>query len=278
MKKLQEGIVHPFLVIILILGALILTLPFPYYIPGDKVQCIMAENCPNPGWNLGPSLLKRYLDRPTSSLPSEESYISSPPLNPNSDWNTYTNEEYGFETKYHPDSNPSERVGSEGVGQFTYLLLVEFGSVPLKSLYGYSLEVSRKTLGEYRSELVGHITDEIDSEEEITISGNSWTKINYQIYLTANYVPITKAFTNRGEYNYAITASVHDIDQILSTFKFVDQDTTSDFECPDVKVLDCSPCTKEPCPMFNPQYCSKGSAQYSWILENCPDIIIVGLD
>jgi len=50
------------------------------------------------------------------------------------------------------------------------------------------------------------------------------------------------------------------------------------FECPDTKVLDCSPCTQEPCPEFYPQYCSKGSAQYNFIIENCPGVEIVGLE
>ena len=66
--------------------------------------------------------------------------------------------------------------------------------------------------------------------------------------------------------------------QILSTFKFIDQEAVGDFECPDAKILDCSPCTSGPCPLFNPQYCSKGSAQYNWIIENCPDVKIIGLD
>jgi hypothetical protein len=75
--------------------------------------------------------------------------------------------------------------------------------------------------------------------------------------------------------------------QILSTFQFTDSamqeespdnESESEFECPDKKVLDCSPCTSDPCPMFNPQYCSKGSAQYNWIIKNCPDVQIIGLE
>lgn len=58
----------------------------------------------------------------------------------------------------------------------------------------------------------------------------------------------------------------------------VDDDTTATFECPETKILDCTPCTEPVCPGFFPQYCSKGSAQYNFIIENCPDVEIVGLD
>ncbi|OGM21933.1 hypothetical protein A2863_04195 [Candidatus Woesebacteria bacterium RIFCSPHIGHO2_01_FULL_38_9b] len=65
-------------------------------------------------------------------------------------------------------------------------------------------------------------------------------------------------------------------DQILSTFEFIDEETG--FVCPESKIIDCGPCMEEPCPYFEPQYCSKGSAQYNWILENCPGVEIKGLD
>jgi hypothetical protein len=58
----------------------------------------------------------------------------------------------------------------------------------------------------------------------------------------------------------------------------VDDDTTATFECPETKILDCSPCTGPVCPEFFPQYCSKGSTQYNFIIENCPDVEIVGID
>lgn len=65
-------------IVLLLLGIAIVFLPIPYYIPGDKVQCLLTENCPKPGWNLGPSLLNRLLNRTTSSFPQEESYSSTP--------------------------------------------------------------------------------------------------------------------------------------------------------------------------------------------------------
>ncbi len=157
-----------------------------------------------------------------------------------SDWKTYTNEKYGFETQHYPQSSPKEYAGDEETGQFTYLLLIKFGTVPIKSQYGYSLEINNgKTIDDYRTELVGHITDKVDSEEKITINDNTWTKINYQIFLTTDYVPITTAFINHAGYGYAITSPTDDIDQILSTFKFLEN------ECPEGQIM--STCKLGPC-------------------------------
>ena len=146
-----------------------------------------------------------------------------PQVSNTSTWQTYRNEEFGFEVRYYPESGPQENIGNETSGQFTYLFLVRFGTNPIKSTYGYELRVNkRQSLNSYREELVGHITDKIDSEEQIVINDNTWTKINYQIFLTTDYVPVTMVITDHGGYTYAITSSAVDTDQILSSFRFIE--------------------------------------------------------
>ena len=51
-----------------------------------------------------------------------------------------------------------------------------------------------------------------------------------------------------------------------------------EFVCPEPGTLDCTPCTEGVCPSFDPAYCSKGSAYYNFIMENCPDVEIVGIE
>ena len=154
---------------------------------------------------------------PTKNLPT-----SIPDLELTRNWKTYRNDKYGFEIKYYPRSTPTETKGTIDVGQFTYLLKIDFGTVPLKSKYGFTLNINQgKSLSDYQGDLVGHITDKIDSNEQININNNFWTKINYQIFINTEEVPVTTTFINYGKFGYAITASSLDIDQILSTFKFI---------------------------------------------------------
>ncbi len=139
-------------------------------------------------------------------------------------WKTYINKKYGFETKYNPDNKATEGSGGgETVGQFTYLLTVTFssgGSNPWHSQNGYEVEINKKSLTDYRTEIVGHVADKIDSEQAITTNGNIWTKIDYKIFVATDYIPMTKAVINHDGYGYAVTAVALDIDQILSTFRF----------------------------------------------------------
>lgn len=163
------------------------------------------------------NLLKKYVKDATTTVDGgNNTLVTNKTLN---DWKLYSNKKYGFTTKYYPDSPPNEIAGNEEVGQFTYLFLVRFGTNPIKSRFGYEVRVSRMTPN-YRGEIVGHTADQIDSEEKIIINGYEWVKLNFQVFLTADYVAMSMATIDHGGYSYAITSSSHDIDHILSTFNF----------------------------------------------------------
>ena len=140
-------------------------------------------------------------------------------------WKTYTNKEYEFEVKYDPILDSFKQEGNGEVGQFTYLQVVSFKNELnstnfINNPHGYEIEVSRKSIDNYKTEIVGHIADKIDSEQEVLINGNSWTKINYKIFLTTDYISVTTAIVNHNGYGYAIIATTDDIDKIIYTFKF----------------------------------------------------------
>jgi hypothetical protein len=143
-------------------------------------------------------------------------------------WIEYKKQEFAFTIKYHPETQPKEFIGSDDVGQFTYIFLVDFSSGeqnPLNSTFGYNLAVKRMDLDNTKLELVGHVTDKIDSEEQVEINGNEWVLLNYLLYVTNVEVPVTSAFTQKGDISYQITATSSNIIQILSAFKFVDDQT-----------------------------------------------------
>ena len=139
-------------------------------------------------------------------------------------WKTYSNSQYRFEVKYDPQSPPQENTSNETAGQFTYQLLVNFGTNPIKFPHGYILRITSQSLEDYKTELIGHNTDKIDSQVNYTINGNTWTKLNYQIFLTTDYVPITTAIINHSNLSYSITAGSEDINQILSSFRFLNEE------------------------------------------------------
>jgi len=186
-------------------------------------------------------------------------------------WKTYTNTKYSFETKYHPESAPTENSRTDDIGQFSYLLAVDFGTNPLKSKSGYTVRINnQRSINDFRLELIGHITDKIDSESNLTLNNIVWKKLNYQIFLTTANVPLTLAITNYNKFSYAITSSSLDIDQILSTFKFLKTPslspaTTSIFNCPANGWVDCMPGPDS----GKSVQCS--SEAQNWYKSNCPN-------
>ena len=75
-----------------------------------------------------------------------------------------------------------------------------------------------------------------------------------------------------------IVLNINDYDNLKQqikypTIEFVDQN--SGFVCPQQKTIDCTPCTGSMCPLSDPQYCHKGTPQYNWIMDNCPDVEII---
>lgn len=98
--------------------------------------------------------------------------------------------------------------------------------------------------------------------------GINKTFVSNEYYIYITYVACDGPRCGNGE------KDMPTYNNILSTFKF----TEGEFVCPETKEIDCSPCEGGPCPLMFPAHCSKGSAQYNWIVENCPDVTFTGLE
>lgn len=146
-----------------------------------------------------------------------------PTLNSTSNWPTYDDSGFSFEIKHRPNLRPDVERGTEETGPFSYLTTIDFGSPPLQTEYGFSIEINQmKALEVYRLELVGHYTDKIDSEEESSIAGIRWHKFNYSVSSTEGDTKVTTAAYTSPDYGYSVTAKSENIDQILSTFKILE--------------------------------------------------------
>lgn len=162
-----------------------------------------------------------------SSLPSP-----TPTPDPTANWKTYTNTKFGYSIQYPPALTPLETTGD------IYLHQVEFKGPEETYLSGIIVEVRNFTNLEeevsYRKwQVVGHITDKLDSEIPISISGLSGKRLNYfsgQKQFSTIIVPYQKLV-------YTVEAESNLLDQILSTFKFFDKGSSIPVSITNLKKL-----------------------------------------
>ncbi len=208
----------------LILILVVLFIPIPYYQSQDALCKIGSVSCPTKGWHLGPSLLQNlYLNNASSSSAVEDNVtIPSPTLavaNEIDGWQTYRNDDFGFEIKYPPDWDVDidEKPNKKGM-----LLIIQpkFRLTISSNLYS---QEELLVEGEVRTGYGGF------KSEIITLSGVAANKM-YDTYTDAGGLSTRIIFNHKGygwfiylpsdgKGNYGDNHQL--LDQILSTFRFI---------------------------------------------------------
>ncbi|MFZ2199980.1 MAG: hypothetical protein WAV40_04285 [Microgenomates group bacterium] len=190
---------------------------------------------------------------------------------PTSDWHTYTNNEYGFTIKYPLEAKiRTEQLPSN---DRMFIFAIDSPNAVFDRMFksgDYSFGISIQTqknfpeISDYLNfqkehntykEVIPTIINNV-SGYKFGTDGYSTANFHYQGFITKNddlYITI----------NYFTDQDLKMFDQILSTFKFVDSNTSTTYTCPASGYADCMPGPGAPKPS-----CTKEAM--AWYEANCP--------
>lgn len=146
----------------------------------------------------------------------------------NYDWLTYIDKDYKFKIKYHPTLSITETYDDQGLQFNNPLKIIRFGTGEkgynyLKSPYGFEITVANQFSEDvFIAKTVGHITDKIDSVENVSFNNIVWKKFNYQVFMTTDYINQTTAVATLNNFAVMINSLSSNIDVILSNFYLMD--------------------------------------------------------
>lgn len=176
---------------------------------------------------IGIGVIARKFFQPISSSTSSPKVVLSPipspatvpveTVDPTANWKTYINNEFYFSIKYDPSFSPNQIA--ESVQQ---LALISFGSMKNN---GFEIEISTGDNIDYYKNRIIDQGEKINKEEKITVDGVPATKLTYKQVIVINKFDVSKVIITKNNRDYIITALTSDVDQILSTFKFIGEKT-----------------------------------------------------
>jgi hypothetical protein len=147
-------------------------------------------------------------------------------------WNTYTNTDYGFSIKY-----PSTHYPKEAEEDVTYKTLVRFDDGKDDTINWFTVVVREWSLEqevEHTKWLSSHVLVKLVNEQGIILNGQPATRLDYESYSSEPFPPDTFVLVFNQGYSYSISAPTAIIDQILSTFSFVEIDANWSIEVPNL--------------------------------------------
>lgn len=150
--------------------------------------------------------------------------IATPSVDSIENWKIYQNKEFKYEVKYPPEITFIEEKSDIFIFQTNFL------KKQTGYLNGFIITITKNdgledALTYWRWRVVGHISSKIDKETTLKVNNIEAVKLDYtslndnQKY---SFIIIPK-----DSYNYVIQSSSDQITQILSTFRFLDDTTTT---------------------------------------------------
>lgn len=162
----------------------------------------------------------------TQTIKPNKTVTPSSNINSTANWISYKNEEFKYEVKYSPELTLTEERND------IFLFQSNFLSKQKEFLNGFIITITKndgleKALVYWRWRVVGHISDEIDKETNIKVNNINAVRLDFTTIDNKNkcYIIIPK-----GSFNYVIQSSSNQTNQILSTFRFLDNTQTTGTE------------------------------------------------
>lgn len=156
--------------------------------------------------------------------PIDNQETTSPTPDPATDWKTYINDKYNYSVK-HPNFVSANSL----TGNDIYLSYVSFEDPTEQEDYKFSIRVRENSLDEevnlIKNQILGHVLVSLESEKRFTKNGFDGIRLDFvpiQFEDAIPVIPFTNIILHNEVYSYTINASTKYIDQILSTFEFIE--------------------------------------------------------
>jgi len=229
------------LVVVLVVG--IFFAPIPFYVSGDRAVCLGIDICPRQGWNLGPSLWQRisggFFLRQSVQPSSPLTPIPAP--DPTANWKTYSDKQLTFRYPGDWTIDPIQVFGSRSEVEFKYQKTSAF-SLAYIANYNNKTEKPFATLEEFIGTRNGYVKEILltgHKAKYIDDPGDSGHVVPYEAVFIFSpdrssifSLRYTKAYFEKSGADKVL-------DQILSTFNFIDEANTEAKFCGGIANIPC---------------------------------------